>query len=186
MIRLTIFAAAFFSVIALLPFTAGAQQVGKAMDIFSVTDRGIDACAACDLVSRDEFWKAKLNTLLEGKGTVVSVEEKTQFRRKYRITLTSGSEAKLGLVYYIYTDKEDYMNLLAPGSQFGFKGQFVMFTPLNSKRNLYLLDIILEESELLHSFYDYCESMEEELFYEKDEAEKIVRGEVEKIRTNHK
>jgi len=48
------------------------------------------------------------------------------------------------------------------------------------------LDIILEESELLHSFYDYCESMEEELFYEKDEAEKIVRGEVEKIRTNHK
>lgn len=46
------------------------------------------------------------------------------------------------------------------------------------------LDIILEEPELLHSFYDYCESMEEELFYEKDEAEKIVRGEVEKIRKN--
>ena len=149
MIRLTIFAAAFFSVIALFPFTAGAQQVGKAMDIFSVTDRVIDACVAYDLVSRDEFWKAKLNTLLEGKGTVVSVEEKTQFRRKYRITLTSGSEAKLGLVYYIYTDKEDYMNLLAPGSQFGFKGQFVMFTPLNSKRNLYLLDIILEDGAAL-------------------------------------
>ena len=48
------------------------------------------------------------------------------------------------------------------------------------------LDIILEESELLHSFYDYCESMEEEMFYGRDEAEKIVRGEVEKLRTNQK
>ena len=149
MMRFPIFAAALVSVLALFPFSAGAQQAGKSMDIFSVTDRVIDACASYDLISRDEFWKSKLNTLLEGKGTVVSVEEKTQFRRKYRITLTSGSEAKLGLVYYIYTDKEDYMNLLAPGSQFGFRGQFVMFTPLNSKRNLYLLDIILEDGAAL-------------------------------------
>ena len=149
MMRSVIFAAALVSIVALFPFAAGAQQTGKGMDLFSVTDRVIDACLSSDLISRDEFWKSKLNTLLEGKGTVVSVEEKTQFRRKYRITLTSGSEAKLGLVYYIYTDNEEYSKLLAPGTLFGFKGQFVMFTPLNSKRNLYLLDIILEDGAAL-------------------------------------
>lgn len=149
MMKLRIFAAVFLSIGVFFPFAAGAQQAGKGMELFPITDRVIEACLSYDLISRDEFWKSKLNTLLEGKGTVVSVEEKTQFRRKYRITLKSGSEAKLGLVYYIYTDNEEYSKLLAPGTQFGFKGQFVMFTPLNSKRNLYLLDLILEDGAAL-------------------------------------
>lgn len=42
------------------------------------------------------------------------------------------------------------------------------------------LDMILEESGVLYSFYDFCESMSSGLFYEKEEAEKIIR---EKIRT---
>ena len=144
----TFFAAAFLTaVLAFSPFPSGAQGTGKAMEVFSVTDKVIDSCAKLDLISRDEFWKVKLNTLLEGKGKVVSVEERPQFRRKFRITLTGGNE--ISLVYYIYTDNEEYTKLLQPGTLFGFKGQFVMFTPLNSKRNLYLLDLLLEDGAAL-------------------------------------
>lgn len=46
------------------------------------------------------------------------------------------------------------------------------------------LDIILEESELLHSFYDYCESMEAERFYEKREAEKTIREAIDRLRAS--
>jgi hypothetical protein len=146
----TFFSAAFITaVLALFSSPAGAQGTGKAMEVFSVTDKVIDSCSALDLISRDEFWKTKLNTLLEGKGKVVSVEERPQFRRKYRITLTGGIDSKVALVYYIYTDNEEYTRLLVPGTFFGFKGQFVMFTPLNSKRNLYLLDLLLEDGAAL-------------------------------------
>ena len=130
-------------------FEAVAQSALKEMEIFSITDKVINSCSALDQISRDEFWKLKLNTLLEGKGKVVSVEEKAQFRRKYRITVTGGIEGKISLIYYIYTDNEDYKRILQPGSMFGFKGQFAMFTPLNSKRTLYLFDLILEEGAAL-------------------------------------
>ena len=144
-ISAVIASAAVFSVL----MEAGAQTASKEMEIFSVTDKVINSCFALDQISRDEFWKMKLNTLLEGKGKVVSVEEKPQFRRKYRITVTGGSEDRISLVYYIYTDNEDYMKILQPGALFGFKGQFVMFTPLNSKRTLYIFDLLLEEGAAL-------------------------------------
>lgn len=124
--------------------TGGKKAIGQKMEIFSVNKQVVNSCASLDLIGRDEFWKEKLNTLLESRGKVLSVEDRTQFRRRYRITV-AGDDGAVSLVYYIYTDNEDYKKLLQPGTVFGFRGQFVMFTPLNSKRSLYLLDVILED-----------------------------------------
>jgi hypothetical protein len=118
---------------------------GQGMEVFSVNDSVVNTCFSLDLINRDDFWKGKLNTMLESRGKVLAVEDKSQFRRKYRITVESRDDSRISLLYYIYTDNEDYKDHLQPGSVFGFKGQFVMFTPMNTKRNLYVLDIILED-----------------------------------------
>ncbi|MGL4370870.1 MAG: hypothetical protein ACRCUT_14530 [Spirochaetota bacterium] len=115
------------------------------LPVFSMNEAVISQYLKLSLMARDEFWKKKLNMILESKGTISAVEEKSQFRRRYRITVTSGTENKLLLVYYIYTDNEEYIKILQPGEIFGFKGQFVMFTPVNTKRNAYILDLILED-----------------------------------------
>jgi len=147
-----IFTAAFSLFIIMLqvsPYAQSGADAGKknisGMGQFSVNDKVLNDFLRIDLIRRDDFWKGKLNTILETEASIVSVENKTQFRRKYRITAVSGSENRILITYYIYTDNEEYIRILQPGEKFGFKGQFVMYTPLNTKRNAYVFDIILED-----------------------------------------
>lgn len=44
------------------------------------------------------------------------------------------------------------------------------------------LDMILEESGVLHSFYDFCENLSEVMFYDPQEAEKLILERVEMMR----
>lgn len=46
------------------------------------------------------------------------------------------------------------------------------------------LDMILEESGVLYSFYDFCESMGAGMFYGKEEAEKMIREKIKMLREN--
>ena len=129
--------------------SADKSKSPQGMELFSVNDKVLDDSLRIELISRDDFWKRKLNTILESEARIVTVENKTQFRRKYRITAAAGSDSRMLITYYIYTDNDEYIKLLQAGEKFGFKGQFVMFTPLNTKRNSYLFDIILEDGAAL-------------------------------------
>ena len=99
-------------------------------------------------LSRDTFLNELQGGLFQGRGYVESVTKSERYHRHFRITAIENSAGDFNVRLYIFTDNEEYLNLLKKGDLFDFKGQFVVFTPLNSRRDSYIFDIILEEGAL--------------------------------------
>lgn len=144
-IKLLVFLLIFFSNIII------AETVEKNENkLFVLNRKSLNKIATLSTIERDSFFKTHLNNLIYAKGYIEAVKEKSRFKRKYRITLIDSSAVKkIDIRYYVYTDNEEYLDLLSKGDLFEFKGQFIMYTPLNSNRNLYVFDVILEDGAIL-------------------------------------
>lgn len=101
-----------------------------------------------DAIARLQMLEALKDTLVKSQGTVVKVEESSILKKKYRIILYVNLP-KLKIMYYCYTDKEDYLDLLQQGDAFEFSGQFIIATPLNTKVDAIICDIILEDGAVI-------------------------------------
>jgi hypothetical protein len=97
---------------------------------------------------RDVLLNGMQGVIVQGSGYVESVEKSERYRRHFRITAIDNEASDLNIRLYIFADNEEYLTLLKKGDSFDFKGQFVIFTPLNSRRDAYIFDIILEEGAL--------------------------------------
>jgi len=100
-------------------------------------------------IRRDQFLEANLNLVLSGKGYVQSIDSFPRYRRRFRITVIGNQAENLNIIYYLFTDSEDYMKHVSKNDLFEFKGQFVIFTPLSSRRDSYIFDIILEDGAIV-------------------------------------
>lgn len=101
-------------------------------------------------ITRNISVEKYLNNIVVAQGYVETVKKKNIYRRKYRIELIDNlNNGKLSIKYHVYTNNEEYMTLLNKGDLFEFKGQFVMYTPLNVKKDVYIFDIILEDGALV-------------------------------------
>ncbi len=101
-----------------------------------------------DAITRLQMLEALKDTLVKSQGTVVKVEESSILKKKYRIILYVNLP-KLKIMYYCYTDNEDYLDLLQQGDAFEFSGQFIIATPLNTKVDAIICDIILEDGAVI-------------------------------------
>ncbi|MGQ9844010.1 MAG: hypothetical protein ACUVRK_10650 [Spirochaetota bacterium] len=101
-----------------------------------------------DTIKRLQILEALKDTVVKAQGQVVKVEESNLLKKKYRIIL-SISLPKIKVLYYCYTDKADYVDLLQPQDTFEFSGQFVVSTPLNTKVDSIVCDIILEDGAVV-------------------------------------
>jgi len=101
-----------------------------------------------DAIKRLQILDALKNKVVKAQGQVVKVEESHLLKKKYRIIL-SVSLPKVKMLYYCYTDKADYVDLLQPQDTFEFSGQFVVATPLNTKVDSIICDIILEDGAVV-------------------------------------
>ena len=101
-----------------------------------------------DAIKRLQMLDALKDTVVKSWGQVIKVEESNLLKKKYRIIL-SVNLPKIKILYYCYTDKEDYADLLQPQDTFEFSGQFVVATPLNTRVDTILCDIILEDGAVL-------------------------------------
>jgi hypothetical protein len=99
-------------------------------------------------LDRDILLNGMQGVIVQGRGYVESVDKNERYRRHYRITAIDNEALELNIRLYIFVDNEEYLTLLKKGDSFDFKGQFVIFTPLNSRRDAYIFDIILEEGAL--------------------------------------
>ena len=99
-------------------------------------------------LGRDKLLNNMNGLMVQGSGYVESVERVERYRRHFRISAIDSAAQDLNMRLYIFVDNEEYLTLLKKGDLFDFKGQFVVFTPLNSRRDSYILDIILEEGAL--------------------------------------
>ncbi len=103
------------------------------------------------VIMRDKFFEKKINFIWQGRGTVKAVYQLERYRKKYMVELVDSDAGKFGikLNYFIFTDNEDWKKVLTPGEVFDFKGQCIIITPLNTQRNSYVVDIVLEHGALL-------------------------------------
>lgn len=101
-----------------------------------------------DAIKRLQMLDALKDKVVKTQGQVIKVEESNLLKKKYRIIL-SVNLPKIKILYYCYTDKEDYSDLLQPQDTFEFSGQFVVATPLNTRIDAILCDIILEDGAVV-------------------------------------
>lgn len=101
-----------------------------------------------EAIKRDLFFDEILNKILQARGIVEAVGTFKRYHRQVRIIINSEIK-KPSIQFFIFTDNEEYLSILNKGDIFEFKGQFVIYTPLNSARDSYIFDIILEDGALV-------------------------------------
>lgn len=101
-----------------------------------------------DAIKRLQMLDALKDKVVKSQGVVIKVEESNILKKKYRIILSVNLQ-KINILYYCYTDKEDYSDLLQSGDIFEFSGQCIVATPLNTRIDSIVCDIVLEDGAVL-------------------------------------
>lgn len=99
-------------------------------------------------ISRDDYLEGFINGIIIGRGRIISVTEKERYKKKFRILIESTDSVKYNqkFIFYVFLDNRDTADLLTTGTDFEFKGQFMGYTPLNTKRNAYIIDVVLMDA----------------------------------------
>jgi hypothetical protein len=103
---------------------------------------------ASDPIKRDLFLDKILNKIVQGRGYVESVTSRRRYDRNFRIAVRN-KEKNHNVLFYIYSDNDQYVSVLSKDDPFEFKGQFIIYTAVTSKRDLYIFDIILEDGAVV-------------------------------------
>ena len=107
--------------------------------------------AGTRLIKRDEFIESGLNSLVSTSGKVISIDEMSRYRKNFRVIVedSTAHRYKFTFTYYLFFENEEIATMVVPGEIFEFRGQLVSVTPLNSRRDSYILDIILETGSVV-------------------------------------
>lgn len=102
-------------------------------------------------INRDFHLNSHLNRVVQTIGTVTSIERFKRYKKNFRITLVDNNASKfnLNIIYYLFLDDQESINMLTENQVFEFSGQLVASTPLNIKRDSYILDIIFEKGAVI-------------------------------------
>lgn len=97
------------------------------------------------LIKRDEQFNDLQNRIVIGRGTITGISVSERYKKKYRIVIESSDSALYNqkFTFFVFLENKDTVDLLSLDSKFEFKGQLMGFTPLDTKRNEYILDVIL-------------------------------------------
>jgi len=109
------------------------------------------ALSSVPAILRDEFMDGKLNGIVMARGRVKSVEGMKRYKKSYRVTLNDADSARTGMtiIYYLFMDNRDSISMLEKGALVEFSGQLMACTPLNTRRDSYILDIVLEKGAIV-------------------------------------
>ena len=102
-------------------------------------------------IERDSFFEKNLNSIIQARAVVMSLDKTTRYKRLFRLILEDKeAEAyKIKIIYNVFFNKEETRLILDTGDNFEFSGQLVSCAPLNTARTAYILDIVLQEGALL-------------------------------------
>jgi hypothetical protein len=102
-------------------------------------------------VLRDGYFDEKMNAIVQGRGLVKSIDKVARYKKKFRVVLVDleAERSNLKILYYIYIDSKTSISMLKTEENLEFSGQLVAYTPVNSRRDAYILDIIFEKGAML-------------------------------------
>jgi len=134
-----------FSVAFFIP--AGAEQI----TVFKMDKKFFTDFSRIPALQKDSILEEKLNTVILSSGVVESIDRVQRYKNSIRIKIVNKSSrgTGVGFVYYIFVKSQDSIPLLVEGQIFEFTGQFMAYTPVNSKRTSYIIDIVFEKGTVL-------------------------------------
>ena len=102
-------------------------------------------------VLRDGYFDEKLNAIVQGRGLVKSIDKVQRYKKKFRVVLVDleAERNSLKVLYYVYIDSKTSISMLKTEENLEFSGQLAAYTPVNSRRDAYILDIIFEKGAML-------------------------------------
>ncbi|MCL1865237.1 MAG: hypothetical protein FWF73_05440 [Spirochaetes bacterium] len=97
------------------------------------------------VIQRDEFLENITNKVVIGRGKIIEITPNQRYKKKYRIKIESSDSTAYSqnFIFFVFIENKDMVDLLSIDSKFEFKGQFMGYTPLSTKRNEYIIDIII-------------------------------------------
>lgn len=126
------------------------------LQVFSVENPVFDrtffqSFSRMNSLQREIFLNEMTNRIIIGRGTVLTVVERENYKKQYRIEVLAGEAAqqRLKFIYYVYFDDKNIIDLLTEDANFEFKGQLMGITPLNTLRSEFILDVVLMEGSTI-------------------------------------
>lgn len=103
------------------------------------------------IILRDDILSGLTNKVIIGRGKITSISASERYKKRYRIVIESSDSLLYNqkMVFFVFLENKDTVDLLSLESKFEFKGQLMGFTPLGTKRNEYILDVILMDGSTL-------------------------------------
>jgi len=97
------------------------------------------------LIQRDEFLDVITKKIIIGRGIITGISVNDRYKKKYRIIIESSDSAVYNqkIIFFVFLENKDTVDLLSLNSKFEFKGEMMGYTPLGTKRNEYIIDVIL-------------------------------------------
>ncbi|MBN1500642.1 MAG: hypothetical protein JW982_10820 [Spirochaetes bacterium] len=118
--------------------------------IVRIDDAFVNKVLQAAPIERDEFIDTYLEKLVFTRGYVERVVKKNIYKQTYCIELIDSlNSSRMNFKYHLYTENKEFTTLLEKGDLFEFKGQFVMYTPVSLKKDIYIFDIILQDGALV-------------------------------------
>ena len=120
-----------------------------ANEVFVFNSANISNISKMNPIEKDKYILSLQKNIISAKVKIDSVNINTEYKKGYRIISLIQEKNQVIFIFHIYSDKKDYIDLLKKGDTFEFKGQLVLSTPLNTKRDKYILDVILEDGAIV-------------------------------------
>ncbi len=118
-------------------------------EVFIFNSANIARISKMNPIERDKFILSLQKKIISARVIIDSVSVNTEYKRDYRIDSVFPDSNQIIFIFHIYSEKKDYIELMKKGDIFDFKGQLVLSTPLNIKRDRYIIDIILQEGAIV-------------------------------------
>ena len=111
----------------------------------------ITSLLARPIITRDQFVQQSANTIIQARGTVISIDRNGKFNRQFRLKVRDSIAIRHGIdiIYYIYLNRDASFEMLSPGMMYEFRGQVLFTTPLNSTRTSFGYSVLLSEGAIL-------------------------------------
>ena len=102
-------------------------------------------------ILRDDYLKARLSAVVLGRGLITSISRVPGFKKNFRIDMVDQEAERLGIriTYRVHVDSKHTISMLKEHERLEFTGQLIGYTPTNSRRDAYILDILLEKGAML-------------------------------------
>lgn len=103
------------------------------------------------LILRDDFIESRMNTVVLARGLVTSIEKNIRLKKKYRVILADPEAERMNIriVYHVYIDSTITISMLQENKNLEFSGQLIAYTPISSRRDAYILDILFEKGAVI-------------------------------------